>query len=73
MDFERYVGRTFFAGPGNPALLPEVLKCSETDLDPWPKDLYPPPLNKYYGRIIIIIIILIQLEHVFLQYRVMEG
>ena len=31
----------------------------------------PPPLNKYYGRIIIIIIIiiiiLIQLEHVFLQ------
>ena len=32
----------------------------------WPKDLYPPLLNKYYGRIIIII--LIQLEHVFLQY-----
>jgi hypothetical protein len=34
VDFERYVGSTFFAGPGNPALLPEVLKCSGTDLDP---------------------------------------
>ena len=32
----------------------------------------PPPLNNYYGRIILIII-LIQLEHVFLQYRVVEG
>ena len=35
------------------------------------KRLVSPPLNKYYGRIIIIIIIiiiiLIQLEHVFLQ------
>ena len=39
VDFEQYVGRTLFAGPGNPALLPEVLKCSGTDLDPWPKGL----------------------------------
>ena len=32
VDFERYVGRMFFAGPGNPALLLGVLKCSATDL-----------------------------------------
>ena len=40
-----WAGRFLQAGPGNPALLPEVLKCSGTDLDPpWPKDLYAPPI-----------------------------
>ena len=40
VDFERYVGGTFFAGPGNPALLPEI--WIHPSVVPSPFDLLTP-------------------------------